>query len=99
MKRIYISLLICICAITVQAQTIAGYEYWFDSHFDNRSAQNTASGSVSIEKDITDFSPGLHLLNFRIKNSEGFWIVLRFRRGCTHSTFAPKTSMEHGVAW
>ena len=73
MKRIYISLLICICAITVQAQTIAGYEYWFDSHFDNRSAQNTASGSVSIEKDITDFSPGLHLLNFRIKNSEGLW--------------------------
>lgn len=50
MKRIYVSLLISICTIMAQAQTIAGYEYWFDNHFDSRSSQNTASGSVSIEK-------------------------------------------------
>lgn len=76
MKRIYVSLLISICTIMAQAQTIAGYEYWFDNHFDSRSSQNTASGSVSIEKDITNFSPGLHLLNFRIKNSENLWSSL-----------------------
>ncbi len=75
MKSIYIALLICLCTIRVQAQTIAGYEYWFDNHFDGRSAQNTTSGSVSIEKDITDFSPGLHLFNFRIKSSEGLWSI------------------------
>lgn len=32
MKRIYVSLLISICTIMAQAQTIAGYEYWFDNH-------------------------------------------------------------------
>ena len=42
MKRIYVSLLISICTIMAQAQTIAGYEYWFDNHFDSRSSQNTA---------------------------------------------------------
>jgi len=73
MKRIYIALLICLCVIKVQAQTIAGCEYWFDNHFDGRIAQNTASGSVLIENEITDFSPGLHLFNFRLKNSEGLW--------------------------
>ena len=73
MKRIYISLLICLWAIMAQAQTIAGYEYWFDNYFDNRSFQNTTSKDISLEKDITGFTPGLHQLNFRIKSSDGLW--------------------------
>lgn len=58
MKRIYVSLLISICTIMAQAQTIAGYEYWFDNHFDSRSSQNTASGSVSNRKRYHKLQPG-----------------------------------------
>lgn len=45
--------MICLCALTAQAQSVAGYEYWFDNQFDSRITENTSSGDIVLETDVS----------------------------------------------
>ena len=65
--------MICLCALTAQAQSVAGYEYWFDNQFDSRITENTSSGDIVLETDVSTLAEGMHYFNFRAKDDNGLW--------------------------
>ena len=65
--------MICLCALTAQAQSVAGYEYWFDNQFDSRITENTSSGDIVLETDVSTLAEGMHYFNFRAKDGNGLW--------------------------
>ncbi|MCF8374311.1 MAG: carboxypeptidase-like regulatory domain-containing protein [Bacteroidales bacterium] len=55
---------------------IIGYEYWFDSDYDNKTSVNILhipTYSISTFVDCEHVDDGLHLFNVRFKNAAGSW--------------------------
>ena len=55
------------------AQTMRGYEYWFDNDYDSRITAEDSQQKVSLDIDIGNVNTGLHYLNFRAQDNEGKW--------------------------
>lgn len=77
MRRIIIQgLLACLLAlfpVLTLAQTLTGYEYWFDGDFDSRHSGPLGSTNDLIVSSIdTELLPdGVHTFNFRARQSDG----------------------------
>jgi len=55
------------------AQTMRGYEYWFDNDYDRRITAEGSLEKVSLDIDIGNVNSGLHYLNFRAQGDDGKW--------------------------
>ncbi|MBR5395340.1 MAG: hypothetical protein IK144_09725 [Bacteroidaceae bacterium] len=55
------------------AQTMQGYEYWFDNDYDSRITAEGSLQKVSLDIDIGNVNSGLHYLNFRAQGDDGKW--------------------------
>ena len=65
--------LLTLAAAPAAAQTLAGYEYWIDDRYDQRTEVRTDDGNISIEIDVQGLAPGLHRFMMRAEDSEGRW--------------------------
>ena len=63
-------------ALQVTAQSMRGYEYWFDTDYEARTAITSSQPDVSFEADISGLQAGLHYLNFRAQDDHGTWGAL-----------------------
>ena len=79
MRRIIIQgLLSCLLALfpgLMLAQTLTNYEYWFDDNFAERQTGTLSStvDAVNIDASARSLSQGIHTLNFRAKQSDGYY--------------------------
>ena len=65
--------LLCLISVTIQAQTLTRYEYWFDDDFANRESGGI-SGSESVVNtsiETEGLTNGIHKINFRAQQSDG----------------------------
>jgi len=60
-------------ALTGAAQTIQGYEYWFDNDYTGRTTAISSQSEISLNIDIGSIPSGMHYLNFRAQGSDGKW--------------------------
>ena len=67
------AMLLTLAAAPAAAQTLAGYEYWIDDRYDQRTEVRTDDGNISIEIDVQGLAPGLHRFMMRAEDSEGRW--------------------------
>jgi len=79
MRRIIIQgLLSCLLALfpgLMLAQTLTGYEYWFDDDFAGRqtgSLSGTMDG-IAVDVDVKHLSAGVHTISIRAKQSDGMY--------------------------
>lgn len=74
-KNIYsiVASLLCLISVTIKAQTLTRYEYWFDDDYANReSGSLTGSESVvNTSVETEGLSNGIHKINFRAQQSDG----------------------------
>ena len=94
MGKVLLPLLIgLLLPITIAAQTLNRYEYWFDDAFSSRKS-GTLSGNeaeINLDIDATGLDIGFHCLNLRIRLSDGTYSAI------STSTFF---KMPHGeVKW
>lgn len=76
MKKIWILLWICSWTSFLFGQEISTYEYWWDTDYENKVSGNTSSGrvaTVTIEIGTESLPEGMHLFNFRAKDTDGRW--------------------------
>ncbi len=76
MKKIWILLWICSWTSFLFGQEISTYEYWWDTDYENKVSGNTSSGrvaTVAVEIGTESLSEGMHLFNFRAKDTKGQW--------------------------
>lgn len=74
-KYIYIFVLMSFFENTF-GQTITGYEYWFDNDYANKvtvSVANLAVLNINTQINTTQLGAGIHIFNFRSKQSNGSW--------------------------
>lgn len=50
---------------------LAGYEYWMDDDYANRTEAANTDGIVALDIDASALRPGMHYFNFRAKNKGG----------------------------
>ena len=76
MKKIWILLWICSWTSFLFGQEISTYEYWWDTDYENKVSGNMSSGrvaTVAVEIGTESLSEGMHLFNFRAKDTKGQW--------------------------
>ena len=76
MKKIWILLWICSWTSFLFGQEISTYEYWWDTDYENKVSGHTSSGrvaTVAVEIGTESLSEGMHLFNFRAKDTKGQW--------------------------
>ena len=56
----------------LERNTICGYEYWFDTNYDEKQAGET-TGSLVNDLDVKSLPEGIHYLNIRFKDTWGLW--------------------------
>lgn len=59
--------------LQISAQTITRYEYWPGDDYGNHATVVSSAESINIALSTDGLSKGLHVLNFRVQNSEGDW--------------------------
>ena len=80
-KSFIITLLLSLLALfpgLMLAQTLTSYEYWFDDDVDGR-VTGTMSGTndaITVNADTRGLSQGAHRLNFRAKQSDGYYSAI-----------------------
>lgn len=79
------------CA-TLQAQT-AGYEYWIDGTFEQRTFVPHGTEQIALQVDASALAPGLHRYQFRARDAQNRWSspLCRYflRTGTDHSQSRP----------
>ena len=56
---------------------LTGYEYWIDNDYANRTRTASSSSSPSFMADISNFTPGVHMLYCRAINDAGVYGVVK----------------------
>ena len=72
-KCLFILLMLVFTTFAGFAQTMRGYEYWFDNDYAGRTTTISSQQQLSLSLDIESINPGLHYLNFRAQGSDGKW--------------------------
>lgn len=72
-KTIQMLPLLTLLAMPVSGQTIAGYEYWFDDGYADRTEVRDGGGDIRQEIDVSALTPGMHRFMFRVEDTEGRW--------------------------
>ena len=54
-----------------------GYEYWIDSDYSKRTVSSNSQANVSFNIDLKGQEQGIHILNFRARNTKGEWGSLK----------------------
>ncbi len=75
-RHLLLITILLLAALQVTAQSMRGYEYWFDNDYDARTAVVSSQPDVSFEADISGLQAGLHYLNFRAQDDHGTWGAL-----------------------
>ena len=75
-RHLLLITILLLAALQVTAQSMRGYEYWFDNDYDARTAVVSSQPDVSFEADISGLQAGLHYLNFRAQDANGMWGAL-----------------------
>ena len=75
-KYILLLTILTLTAWQGKAQSMQGYEYWFDDDYTARTAVTSSQPDVSFEADYSSLQAGLHYLNFRAQGSDGQWGAL-----------------------
>ena len=75
-RHLLLITILLLAALQVTAQSMRGYEYWFDNDYDARTAVVSSQPDVSFEADISGLQAGLHYLNFRAQDANGTWGAL-----------------------
>gem|GEM_PF-2813266 len=75
-RHLLLITILLLAALQVIAQSMRGYEYWFDNDYDARTAVVSSQPDVSFEADISGLQAGLHYLNFRAQDDHGTWGAL-----------------------
>lgn len=52
---------------------LAGYEYWLDNDYENKTYKKSSSGTVVATFPLEGMKTGIHSLNFRSHNAAGRW--------------------------
>lgn len=73
MNRISLAFLLALLWQTATAQRITKYEYWIDSHAEERVSMATQSGNLELQLDLADLANGLHTIAFRAQDERGRW--------------------------
>ena len=73
MKRTaYILLLLLFATTGLKGQNgLAGYEYWFDTDYENRQMVNSTATEIEIEADTRGLKGGIHAFRFRAIRDDG----------------------------
>lgn len=75
-RHLLLITVLLLAALQVIAQSMRGYEYWFDTDYEARTAVTSSQPDVSFEADISGLQAGLHYLNFRAQDDHGTWGAL-----------------------
>ena len=75
-RHLLLITILLLAALQVAAQSMRGYEYWFDTDYEARTAITSSQPDVSFEADISGLQAGLHYLNFRAQDDHGTWGAL-----------------------
>ena len=75
-RHLLLITILLLAALQVTAQSMRGYEYWFDTGYEARTAVTSSQPDVSFEADISGLQAGLHYLNFRAQDDHGTWGAL-----------------------
>ena len=75
-RHLLLITVLLLAALQVAAQSMRGYEYWFDTDYEARNAITSSQPDVSFEADISGLQAGLHYLNFRAQDDHGTWGAL-----------------------
>lgn len=75
-RHLLLITILLLAALQVIAQSMRGYEYWFDTDYEARTAVTSSQPDVSFEADISGLQAGLHYLNFRAQDDHGTWGAL-----------------------
>ena len=75
-RHLLLITILLLAALQVTAQSMRGYEYWFDTDYEAKTAVTSSQPDVSFEADISGLQAGLHYLNFRAQDANGTWGAL-----------------------
>ena len=78
LKRLFHITLLLLATVAAHADVeLAGYEYWIDSDYSTRIVSTSSQPTISFDIDLSSQEQGIHILNFRARNSEGTWGSLK----------------------
>ena len=75
-RHLFLLIILLLTAWRGNAQTMQGYEYWFDDGYGSKTAVTSGQPYVSFEADVSGLQAGLHYLNFRAQDVDGVWGAL-----------------------
>ena len=75
-RHLFLLIILLLTAWCGNAQTMQGYEYWFDDGYSSKTAVTSSQPYVSFEADVSGLQAGLHYLNFRAQDVDGVWGAL-----------------------
>jgi len=75
-RHLFLLIILLLTAWRGNAQTMQGYEYWFDDGYSSKTAVTSSQPYVSFEADVSGLQAGLHYLNFRAQDVDGVWGAL-----------------------
>ena len=75
-RHLFLLIILLLTAWRGNAQTMQGYEYWFDDGYSSKTAVTSGQPYVSFEADVSGLQAGLHYLNFRAQDVDGIWGAL-----------------------
>ena len=75
-RHLLLITVLLLAALQVTAQSMRGYEYWFDTDYEAKTAITSSQPDVSFEADFSGLQAGLHYLNFRAQDDKGTWGAL-----------------------
>ena len=73
MKRLLFVLSLAAIHLSVSAQQLARYEYWFDHNSDHRIQTSYTDSIIAIKVNANGLLTGIHSFSFRALDSEGRW--------------------------
>ena len=73
MKKITYILLLLLLSVSIKGQELAGYEYWFNSDYQNKVSITNSQKEIKLSLDVSYFRQGMHYFNFRVQDSLGKW--------------------------
>lgn len=73
MKKIWILLWICSWTSFLLGQEMSTYEYWLDTDYSNKVSATMSDEKVALSIETAHLSEGMHIFNFRAKDSKGRW--------------------------
>ena len=78
LKRLFHITLLLLATVAAHADVeLAGYEYWIDSDYSKRIVSTSSQQTISFDIDLSSQEQGIHILNFRARNTEGTWGSLK----------------------